>query len=57
MGTNCQSSLSKQILEALQILKSAYQNGHISAGVEAARHIDAMIQCLEEQEETETDNI
>ena len=56
MGTNCQSSLSTQIFEALQILKSAYQNGHISAGVEAARHIDAMIQCLEEQE-TETDNI
>ena len=46
-----------QIFEALQIFKSAYQKSHISAGVEAARHIDAMIQCLEEQEETETDNI
>ncbi|KAJ7062997.1 hypothetical protein B0H15DRAFT_993923 [Mycena belliarum] len=29
--------------EALQLLKSAYRNGHISAGSIVARHIDALI--------------
>ena len=48
-----------QIFEALQtrILKraSSYRNGHISPGMEAARHINGFIQGLEEQEEAEID--
>lgn len=54
-GTNRRSSLSTRIFEALQLLKSAYRNGHISAGIEAATPIDALIQGLEDQKEGEDD--
>ncbi|KAF8240138.1 hypothetical protein L208DRAFT_1234743, partial [Tricholoma matsutake] len=39
----CQSSLSTEIFEALQILKSAYCNGHVMAAHQASKHIDALI--------------
>ncbi|KAJ7215267.1 hypothetical protein C8J57DRAFT_1538254 [Mycena rebaudengoi] len=32
-----------ELFEALQLLKSAYRNGHISAGAKAGKHIDALI--------------
>jgi len=32
-----------EIFEALQILKSAYCNGHIKAAHQASKHIDALI--------------
>ena len=50
-----QSSLLMQIFKALQLLKSTYSNGHISAGIEAATHFDALIQGLEDQKEGEDD--
>ena len=43
------------MFKALQLLKSAYRNGHLSAGIEAATHIDALIQGLEDQKEGEDD--
>ena len=43
------------MFEALQLLKSVYCNGHLLAGIEAATHIDALIQGLEDQKEGEDD--
>jgi hypothetical protein len=45
------SSLSTDTFEALQILKSAYRNGHAAAADQAGKHIDARIQVLEEEED------
>ena len=42
-GTKLRNSLSTEMFEALQLLKSAYRNGHFSASAIAARHIDALI--------------
>ncbi|KAF8799818.1 hypothetical protein BYT27DRAFT_7119115, partial [Phlegmacium glaucopus] len=39
--------LSVEVFEALQILKSAYRNGHVAAVNQAAQHIDALIMDLE----------
>jgi hypothetical protein len=38
-GTLNRNSLSVSSFEALQLLKSAYRNGHIAAAVEAAEHL------------------
>ncbi|KAJ7082150.1 hypothetical protein C8R44DRAFT_894890 [Mycena epipterygia] len=61
-GTKLRNSLSTEVFEALQLLKSAYRNGHISAGAIAARHIDALIAELDadfgydaQSEDSETD--
>ncbi|KAJ6495066.1 hypothetical protein C8R45DRAFT_1094741 [Mycena sanguinolenta] len=40
--------LTVELFEALQLLKSAYQNGHISPSVLAAKHIDALITELDD---------
>ncbi|KAJ7710593.1 hypothetical protein B0H17DRAFT_1190307 [Mycena rosella] len=40
--------LNPTLFEALQLLKSAYRNGHISAAGIAARHIDALIAELDD---------
>jgi hypothetical protein len=40
--------LSTEIFEALQILKSAYRNGHIAAADQASRHVDALIAGLDD---------
>jgi hypothetical protein len=42
-GSARRSRLSTEIFEALQILKSAYRNGHDVAARQAGQHIDAMI--------------
>ena len=36
------SSLTTDIFKALQILKHAYRNGHVSADDEAGKHYDAL---------------
>ncbi|KAF7372957.1 hypothetical protein MSAN_00502900 [Mycena sanguinolenta] len=46
-GTKLRNSLSAELFEALQLLKSAYRNGHISASAIASTHIDALIEELE----------
>ena len=42
-GSAHRSRLSTEIFEALQILKSAYRNGHDVAAHQAGQHIDAVI--------------
>ena len=44
-----------KLFEALQILKSAYRNGHITAPHQAAQHVDVLI-ALQEELETQTDD-
>jgi len=46
-GTARYNQLSMEIFEALQILKSAYQNGHIAAVNQAAQDVDMLIMELE----------
>jgi hAT family C-terminal dimerisation region len=43
----CRNCLSTDLFGALQILKSAYCNGHIAAIHQAAHHVDALIASLE----------
>ena len=45
-GTSLRNRLSPAIFEALQILKSAYKNGHISAAEEAKGHIQLYMEEL-----------
>jgi hAT family C-terminal dimerisation region len=45
-GTSLRNRLSPAIFEALQILKSAYRNGHISAAQEAEGHIQTYLEAL-----------
>ncbi len=46
--TDClrRNSLQPEIFEGLQILKSAYRNGHISAVTQAAHHTEGLIRSL-----------
>ena len=46
-GTSLRNRLTPEIFEALQILKSAYRNGHIGAAEEAEQHIQAYLKALE----------
>jgi hypothetical protein len=48
-GTKLSNFLSAETFEALQLLKSACRNGHISASPLAAKHIDALIAELDEK--------
>lgn len=41
--TQRRNSLARKVFRALQLLKSAYRNGHIAAVSQAAEHIDALI--------------
>jgi hypothetical protein len=46
-GTRLRARLSPQVFEALQILKSAYRNGHIGAAEQAEAYYNAMMEALE----------
>jgi hypothetical protein len=48
-GTRLRNRLSIEVVEALQLLKSAYRNGHISASDSAGKRMDALIAELVEQ--------
>ncbi|KAJ7237147.1 hypothetical protein C8J57DRAFT_1247393 [Mycena rebaudengoi] len=48
-GTKLRNRLTPEIFEALQLLKSAYRNGHISATADAGKHMDALIAELDSQ--------
>jgi hypothetical protein len=41
------SRLTTNIFESLQILKSAYRNGHIAVADQATKHVDALIAGLD----------
>jgi hypothetical protein len=47
-GTKRRNRLSADAFECLQLLKSAYRNGHISAANDAEHHLDALILALED---------
>jgi hypothetical protein len=49
-GTTLRNRLEVEIFEALQILKSAYRNGHTAAAEQAAHHLDALIASLDAAE-------
>ena len=46
-GSARRSNLSTDIFEGLQILKSAYHNGHVAAARQAGQHIDSLIMELD----------
>ena len=46
-GTKCCNRLNVELFEALQILKSGYQNSHISASQQAQNHMDSFLQSLQ----------
>jgi hypothetical protein len=48
-GTKLCNRLSAKFFEVLQLLKSGYRNGHISAGESAANCMEALITELHEQ--------
>ena len=48
-GTRLRNRLSIELFEAMQLLKSAYRNGHISASDIAGKRMDALIAELVEQ--------
>jgi hAT family C-terminal dimerisation region len=50
-GSARRSRLSTEIFEALQILKSAYRNGHITAAHQAGQHIDTLIMMFDDDSE------
>ncbi|KIK33092.1 hypothetical protein CY34DRAFT_100222, partial [Suillus luteus UH-Slu-Lm8-n1] len=45
-GTKRRNRLNKDVFENLQLLKSAYRNGHISAASDAEQHLDSLIAAL-----------
>ncbi|KAF5353004.1 hypothetical protein D9757_014962 [Collybiopsis confluens] len=47
-GTKLRNSLRPEMFQALQILKGAYRNGHISATQQAAQHIVDFMAALDE---------
>ena len=46
-SAKCRNCLNADAFKSLQLLKSAYQNGHISAADDATQHLDALIAALE----------
>jgi hAT family C-terminal dimerisation region len=50
-GTKSQNCLNGRVFECLQLLKSAYHNGHISAASDAKQHINALIASFDDEEE------
>ena len=55
-GCSRRSRLQLIIFEALQLLKSAYQNGHISATTQATLHTEEFIKSLDSLCDTDTDS-
>ena len=47
-GTKRHNHLNYEAFTGLQLLKSAYRNGHISAADGATQHLDALIAALED---------
>lgn len=56
-GTSRWSSLTMEIFQALQILKSAYRNGHISAVSQAAQHLEALHVSLDTAKDGDDDDV
>jgi hypothetical protein len=54
-GTKYHNCLNGMVFESLQLLKSAYHNGHISAASDAKQHIDALIAAFDDEEVDDED--
>ena len=54
-GTRLCGRLNPRMFEALQILKSGYQNGHIGAAEQAEAHYNAMMDVINILEDDETE--
>jgi hypothetical protein len=54
-GTKYCNCLNGMVFESLQLLKSAYHNGHISAASDAKQHIDALIAAFNDEEVDDED--
>ena len=54
-GCSRRSRLQPAIFEGLQILKSAYRNGHISATTQAGFHTEEFLKSLDDCSEDEDD--
>jgi hypothetical protein len=54
-GTKYRNRLNGMVFESLQLLKSAYRNGHISAASDAKQHIDALIAAFDDEEVDDED--
>jgi hypothetical protein len=52
-GTKHRNRLNGAAFESLQLLKSAYRNGHISAASDAKQHVDALIASFDDREDGE----
>ena len=50
-GTKFRNRLNRSVFESLQLFKSAYRNGHISAASDAKHHIDSLLASLDDNEE------
>ena len=46
-STQCRNQLSPVLFESLQLLKSAYRNGHLKAEEEAVAHLNALLDDLD----------
>jgi hypothetical protein len=51
--TGCarRNQLQPSVFEALQVLKSAYRNGHISATTQLGKHTEAFIKSLDSDDD------
>ena len=54
-GTKYCNRLNRMVFKSLQLLKSAYRNGHISAVSDAKQHIDALIASFNDEEVDDED--
>ncbi|KAG1804220.1 hypothetical protein EV424DRAFT_1325388, partial [Suillus variegatus] len=52
-GTKQRNHLNKDAFEKLQLLKSTYHNGHISAASDAEQHLDSLIAALHDNTDDE----
>jgi hypothetical protein len=43
------------MFERLQLLKGAYRGGHLAAANEAGKHLEVLLDELEDTDDTETD--
>ena len=54
-GTKYCNHLNRVVFKSLQLLKSAYCNGHISMASDAKQHIDALIASFDDKEVDDED--
>jgi hypothetical protein len=53
--TKNRNRLNGVVFESLQLLKSGYRNGHISAASDAKHHIDSLIASFDDEEGDDDD--